>query len=106
ASGSASDDTGWSPRHLTLWKDTADGERLAAAMPLYAKAHSYGEYVFDWAWADAYAQNGLEYYPKWLSAIPFTPVQGTRLLAENALARELLLQVALTLAEQSQLSSL
>ncbi|MCG5260205.1 GNAT family N-acetyltransferase [Cupriavidus gilardii] len=106
ASGSASDDTGWSPRYLTLWKDAADGERLAAAMPLYAKAHSYGEYVFDWAWADAYAQNGLEYYPKWLAAIPFTPVQGTRLLAENALARELLLQVALTLAEQSQLSSL
>ncbi|KAA0181377.1 N-acetyltransferase [Cupriavidus gilardii] len=109
ASGSASDDTGWSPRYLTLWKDGGDvahGERLAAAMPLYAKAHSYGEYVFDWAWADAYAQNGLEYYPKWLSAIPFTPVQGTRLLAENAVSRELLLQVALTLAEQSQLSSL
>ncbi|QOT77323.1 GNAT family N-acetyltransferase [Cupriavidus basilensis] len=107
ASGSACDETGWSPRYLTLWAPRAEGgERLAAAMPLYAKSHSYGEYVFDWAWADAYAQHRLPYYPKLLSAIPFTPVQGARLLAEDEDARRCLLQCALAVAEQSQLSSL
>ncbi|WP_432259443.1 GNAT family N-acetyltransferase [Cupriavidus sp. TMH.W2] len=108
ASGSACAETGWNPRYLTLWAPATDGhpERLAAAMPLYAKAHSYGEYVFDWAWADAYARNGLEYYPKWLAAIPFTPVRGARLLAEDADARRLLLQMALALAAESQMSSL
>ena len=50
-------------------------------MPLYLKSHSYGEYVFDWAWADAYQRHGLAYYPKLLSAVPFTPVTGPRLLA-------------------------
>ncbi|MFC4418708.1 GNAT family N-acetyltransferase [Cupriavidus pampae] len=107
-SGSAADDTGWSPRYLTLWTGTEGGsdERLIAAMPLYAKAHSYGEYVFDWAWADAYQRHGVEYYPKWLSAIPFTPVRGARLLAENAEARALLVRVALALAEDSGMSSL
>eukprot|EP01034_Spumella_vulgaris_P045064 gene45064-56097_t len=64
-SGSASADTGWQPQYLALW-DQDSGE-LAAAMPLYVKAHSYGEYVFDWAWADAYHRNGIEYYPKLLS---------------------------------------
>ncbi len=106
ASGSASADTGWDPRFLTLWADGPGGERLAAAMPLYAKAHSYGEYVFDWAWADAYARHRVPYYPKWLSAIPFTPVQGARLLAEDEAARRTLLRIALALAEDSGLSSL
>ncbi|KAF7963291.1 hypothetical protein AWV80_11165 [Cupriavidus sp. UYMU48A] len=109
ASGSACADTGWSPRYLTLWAPPAangEPERLAGAMPLYAKSHSYGEYVFDWAWADAYARHGLEYYPKWLSAIPFTPVRGARLLAENTEARRLLLQLALALAAESGMSSL
>jgi predicted N-acyltransferase len=106
ASGSATPDTGWDPRFLTLWADGPDGERLAAAMPLYAKSHSYGEYVFDWAWADAYAQHRVPYYPKWLAAIPFTPVQGARLLAEDELARRHLLHIALALAEESGLSSL
>src|ERR1700752_4923585 len=71
-SGSACADTGWLPQYLALW-DVHSGA-LAAALPLYVKSHSYGEYVFDWAWADAYQRNGLEYYPKLLSAIPFTPV--------------------------------
>ncbi len=75
-SGSVAPDTGWQPRHLLLW----EAEELVAAVPLYAKGHSYGEFVFDWAWAEAYQRNGLEYYPKWLSAIPFTPVPGARLL--------------------------
>src|SRR5690242_12919977 len=57
--GCASRDSGWSPRYVTLWDDT----RLAAAMPLYSKDHSYGEYVFDWAWADAYERHGMRYYP-------------------------------------------
>jgi predicted N-acyltransferase len=63
-------------------------------MPLYAKSHSYGEYVFDWAWADAYRQHGIPYYPKWLAAIPFTPVRGARLLAEDELSRRVLLRCA------------
>ncbi|UGQ47928.1 GNAT family N-acetyltransferase [Massilia endophytica] len=86
-SGSASADTGWQPQYLVLWQ----GEELAAAMPLYVKSHSYGEYVFDWAWADAYHRNGIEYYPKLLSAIPFTPVTGPRLLARDAEARAALI---------------
>ncbi len=86
-SGCASADTGWQPNYLVLWQ----GETLAAALPLYLKMHSYGEYVFDWAWADAYQQHGLEYYPKLLSAIPFTPVSGTRLLARDGEARAALL---------------
>lgn len=86
-SGCASADTGWQPNYLVLWQ----GEVLAAALPLYLKQHSYGEYVFDWAWADAYQQHGLEYYPKLLSAIPFTPVSGTRLLARDGEARAALL---------------
>ena len=93
-SGSASADTGWQPQYLALW----DGDDLAAAMPLYVKAHSYGEYVFDWAWADAYHRNGIEYYPKLLSAIPFTPVTGGRLLARDGEARAAL--VALLKAQQ------
>jgi hypothetical protein len=73
-SGSASPETGWTPRFITLWQ----GEHLAGACALYLKTHSYGEYVFDWAWANAYAQHGLEYYPKALVAAPFTPVPGAR----------------------------
>lgn len=106
ASGSASPDTGWSPQYLTLWEGGPAGETLAAAVPLYVKGHSYGEYVFDWAWANAYAQHGLEYYPKWLSAVPFTPVQGARLLARDAAARAALLDTLLAVARQSGLSSL
>ncbi len=62
----------------------AQARQLAGAMPLYLKAHSYGEYVFDWAWADAYRRHGRRYYPKLLAAIPFTPVSGQRLIAGDA----------------------
>ncbi len=86
-SGCVSQDTGWMPQYLTIWQ----GEQLAAALPLYLKFHSYGEYVFDWAWADAYQRHGLEYYPKLLSAIPFTPVCGSRLLARDSQAQAALL---------------
>ena len=94
-SGSASADTGWQPQYLAVH----EGKQLVAAMPLYVKHHSYGEYVFDWAWADAYHRNGIEYYPKLLSAIPFTPVTGGRLLAKNDAARGALLDY---LCEQQQ----
>ena len=101
-SGCVGADSGWEPCHLTLWR----GERLAAAAPLYLKAHSYGEYVFDWAWADAYHRHGLRYYPKLLSAIPFTPVAGPRLLAADAPARAALADALLAHARGSGLSSL
>lgn len=69
------DDTGWFPCHLSL----KEGEEVIGYMPLYLKTHSYGEYVFDWAWADAYHRHGLEYYPKLINAIPFTPCYGPRI---------------------------
>src|SRR5260221_3602110 len=67
-------------------------------MPRYAKSHSYGEYVFDWAWADAYHRHGLSYYPKLLGAIPFSPVTGPRLLARDGETRALLVRAALRLS--------
>ena len=101
ASGCVGGDTGWTPMHAALWKD----EHLLAAMPLYAKTHSYGEYVFDWAWADAYERNGLAYYPKALCAIPFTPVPGTRILAVEAAHRRGLLEGVIALCREARLSS-
>jgi len=88
--GCACERSGWSPRYLTLWQAGS----LVGAMPLYAKDHSYGEYVFDWAWADAYHRHGLAYYPKLLAAVPFSPVSGPRLLARDAATRSLLLRAA------------
>ena len=101
-SGSAVPGTGWAPRFLLLW----DGAELAAACPLYVKAHSYGEYVFDWAWANAYAEHGLRYYPKALVAVPFTPVPGSRLLARDAATRAALVRALLDWCEAQGLSSL
>ncbi|MBC7456422.1 MAG: N-acetyltransferase [Massilia sp.] len=101
ASGSASAESGWQPQFIALY----DGAVLAAAMPLYVKSHSYGEYVFDWAWADAYRRNGLEYYPKLLSAIPFTPVSGPRLMAIDAQARAALTKVLCKIQQSSAFSS-
>ncbi len=101
-SGCVSAETGWAPCHITLWRDN----RLAAAMPLYLKSHSYGEYVFDWAWADAYQRHGLRYYPKLLNAVPFTPVTGPRLLALSDADRSTLLDAALAFARDSGVSSL
>lgn len=100
-SGCVGPGTGWQPRHAALW---AGGE-LLAAMPLYLKAHSYGEYVFDWAWAEAYQRNGLAYYPKWLAAVPFTPVPGPRLLGTDGAARQALLDGVLAMVEESGGSS-
>ncbi|MCA1856526.1 GNAT family N-acetyltransferase [Massilia oculi] len=101
ASGSAAPETGWQPQYIVLYQ----GERLAAALPLYVKDHSYGEYVFDWAWADAYRRHGLPYYPKLLAAIPFTPVAGPRLLATDAAARAALVEVLVATQESAGVSS-
>ena len=100
--GCASPRTGWAPQYL-LAKERGE---LAAAMPLYVKGHSYGEYVFDWSWADAYHRHGLDYYPKLLCAIPFTPVAGRRLLARTAQARDRLAAGALALTQELGVSSL
>ncbi|HEY0821886.1 MAG TPA: GNAT family N-acetyltransferase [Rhizobacter sp.] len=100
-SQSAVDETGWQPQFLTLH----DGDTLVGACPLYLKSHSYGEYVFDWAWADAYQRHGLRYYPKLLSAVPFTPVPGPRLLARDAAARVVLLRGMVQIAAEAKLSS-
>ena len=91
ASGCASAATGWRPQFLLYRRSGA----LAGAMPLFAKTHSYGEYVFDWAWADAHERNGVEYYPKLLCAVPFTPVRGKRLLGK----KEPLIAAALDMAK-------
>lgn len=100
-SGSAVPTTGWQPCFVTLWR----GAVLQAACPLYVKAHSYGEYVFDWAWANAYEEHGLRYYPKALAAVPFTPVPGPRLLARDAASRTALVQAVLAWCRQAKLSS-
>ena len=100
--GCASPATGWTPRFIVL----RSGGRLTGAMPLYLKDHSYGEYVFDWGWADAYYRHGLSYYPKLLSAVPFTPVLGSRLLATSDADRDRLITAALELARRLRVSSL
>lgn len=106
ASGSASARTGWAPHHLLA--ETEDGD-LRACAPLYLKTHSYGEYVFDWSWADAWQRQGLDYYPKLQGAVPFTPATGPRLLVRpgedwETLAGGLVDTMA-TLAEENKLSS-
>ena len=100
-SASAVPATGWLPR----WLCVHDGDRLAGACATYVKAHSYGEYVFDWSWADAYRRHGLRYYPKLVCAVPFTPVAGSRVLARDGATRRVLLRAMRQLCEQLQLSS-
>ena len=94
--------SGWEPRHLVL--RAADG-RAVAAMPLYEKTHSWGEFVFDWAWAQAYHRAGVEYFPKLVSAVPFTPAPSPRLLGDAEFAPRLL-AAALELARDAGHSSL
>ena len=105
-SGCAMPRTGWTPRHLIL--EDARG-RVVGAAPLYLKGHSRGEFVFDFSWANAYAQHGLNYYPKLLSAVPFTPVRGPRLLVDPAgdahALTETLIQTVADYARSNELSS-
>ena len=82
---------GWTPHHVTLWS----GAQLVAAAPGYRKTNSHGEFVFDHAWAHAYAQHGLDYFPKWLGAVPYSPVTGPRLLGKDAVAQAALLDAIL-----------
>ena len=104
--GCVGDGTAWQPRHLLL----IEKGTLVGAVPLYLKYDSYGEYVFDWAWANAYQQNGLSYYPKLVAAVPFTPVTGSRMLAnpgehQDTIRRQLI-EAALALANSLNVSSL
>ena len=94
--------SGWVPRTITLWS----GDTMVGACAAYLKAHSYGEYVFDWAWANAYQQHGLSYYPKAVVAVPFTPVPGARLLARSPQDREALARGLIAWCRQEKLSSL
>jgi uncharacterized protein len=106
-SGSATQKTGWLPQHLVI--AGRDG-RLIGAVPLYLKSHSYGEYVFDWGWADAYERAGGSYYPKLQACVPFTPVTGPRLLVHPEADREAvagaLTAGLLELARHTRVSSL
>jgi uncharacterized protein len=105
-SGCAAARTGWTPRHLII--EDANGVP-AAAMPLFRKAHSRGEFVFDFSWAGAYAQHGLNYYPKLLTAVPFTPVSGPRVLVDPSVdgraVTKSVVRAALDYARSEQLSS-
>jgi len=100
-SGSARPRAGWQCQFVTLWRS----DELQAACPMYLKNNSYGEYVFDWAWANAYSQHGLDYYPKALVAVPFTPVPGARLLARDAAARTALVKALIQQVRDEDLSS-
>ncbi len=92
--GCASAKTGWLPQIVLLRRSGS----LVGALPIFAKNHSYGEYVFDWAWADAHERHGVDYYPKLVCAVPFTPVRGPRLLAASATVKRTLVKAALELA--------
>ncbi|WP_313398369.1 GNAT family N-acetyltransferase [Stenotrophomonas sp.] len=94
-------DWGWQPQHLSLWRD----EQLVAAAPGYLKQNSHGEFVFDHAWANAYARHGLDYFPKWLGGVPYSPVTGPRLLAGDDAARSALLAAITRHVQQHNLSS-
>ena len=106
-SGSACADTGWLPQHLVV--ETPAGDSLGA-MPLYLKSHSQGEYIFDYGWADAFHRAGGRYYPKLLSAVPFTPATGPRLLIRDPARADAIMRAlvggALTLSERLEASSL
>jgi len=105
ASGSVGEGTGWVPMHVTAW----EGERLVGALPLYEKDHSYGEYIFDWSWADAAMRCGVRYYPKLVSMVPVTPATGRRLLVADGVDRTAvvggLLEGVLEAADQTGASS-
>jgi predicted N-acyltransferase len=100
--GCASKRTGWAPRYLILRRSGV----LTGAMLLYAKTHSRGEYVFDHSWAEAYERNGVPYYPKLTSAVPFTPVTGPRILAMTTADKAVLVQAAVQLAQAANISSI
>ncbi len=103
-SGSACAATGWQPQFVSLYN--ADETELLASAPMYVKDHSYGEYIFDWAWARAYQEHGLRYYPKAVVAVPYTPVPGSRYLCKKVLLPNEILREQLLFCERKKLSSL
>jgi uncharacterized protein len=107
-SGSACQATGWMPQFVSIYNSDTDHEKgqLLASAPLYVKDHSYGEYIFDHAWARAYQEHGLRYYPKAVVAVPYTPVPGTRFLCQNSVQSKYLLLKQLSFCEQNHISSL
>jgi uncharacterized protein len=109
-SGCVGGESGWEPRHVIVRADAADGGALLGAVPLYLKYHSYGEYIFDWSWADAYMRGGRAYYPKLVAAVPFTPATGRRLLvapdADRARVEAELVAAARAVADRHHASSL
>ena len=100
------EESGWIPCHLTMWKN----DMLQGALYLYEKNNGYGEYIFDWGWAQAYERHGLNYYPKLVSAVPFTPATGRKLLfhpdADASMVRKKLLEEALDCMRSRNCSSL
>ena len=100
-SGSVGQGTGWNPYPMLVKQNN----QLIGAMPLYLKSHSYGEYVFDWAWADVYQRSGLNYYPKLLSAIPFSPITSARLLTSDDKVKGLMIEALEGAMQQHKLSS-
>jgi uncharacterized protein len=107
-SGSACAATGWQAQFVSLYSQDTEhlpGELLASA-PMYVKDHSYGEYIFDWAWARAYQEHGLPYYPKAVVAVPYTPVPGTRFLCQSGLQPNQLMHEQLLFCKQHKISSL
>lgn len=100
-SGSVGGESGWQPYHLVAKL----GEEVIGVMPLYAKGHSQGEYIFDHSWAHAYERAGGQYYPKLLAAVPFTPATGRRLLVRQEIAKSALIEGALQLTAENGLSS-
>lgn len=102
--------TGWTPQPITLWEEEGDERRLVGALPLYIKTHSAGEFVFDWSWAEAAHRSGIEYYPKAVVQVPFTPVMGRRLLVRRGREdveriRRRLVEEAVAFVERENLSS-
>jgi len=104
---------GWQNAHIAIYSSEAENTstkgRLIGAMPCYIKGHSYGEYIFDWSWADAHHRHGLEYYPKLSNAVPFTPATGERLLIsaqhDRQILEKALIDKAIELCETQNLSS-
>ena len=88
SSGSTTAATGWQPFHVLVTESDTEIEiydQPIAVMPLYLKSNSWGEYVFDWSWAEAYARHGIDYYPKFVTSIPFTPSCGNRILTQEGI---------------------
>lgn len=106
--GCVSEQHGWEPAHIAAYQDLNE-TKLLGAMPCYIKTHSYGEYIFDWSWADAHHRHGLDYYPKLSNAIPFTPATGERWLVDHSVDAEAtqkaIIEAALKLADERLLSS-